>query len=185
MRSFACAMAPLERGQNTDHSKHAARDIDDGGAGAQRLSRRPCHVGEPSHHLSHLVQRDTLLVRSGQEPLRGTINEARIVRTQGVVTEPQTLERAGTEVLDHDVRRAREAAGQIDSGGVLQIEANAPLVAVVHRKIAGARTLERARAVAADRLHAGHLRAQVGQDQPRRGAHDHVGEFQHFHAGER
>ena len=49
----------------TDSAEHAAHDVVDAGAGAQRVTRPPGHVGQAAHHLHHLVQCGSVLVRAG------------------------------------------------------------------------------------------------------------------------
>ncbi len=60
---FALAQGRL-RG---DDSEHGAEDVDDRGAGAQRLSGRTRHIREADVELHHLVQRGSVLVGAGQD----------------------------------------------------------------------------------------------------------------------
>ena len=56
-------------GQHTDGPEHAAHDVVDAAAGAQRVAGTAGHVGQAAHHLHHLVERGAVLVGAGQEAL--------------------------------------------------------------------------------------------------------------------
>ncbi len=92
---------------------------------------------------------------------------------------------AGAEVLDHHVRRGGEPAGEFEPLRVLEVQAHALLVAVVHREVTGARAEQLARGVAADRLDLDHLRTELDEDGAHRGPHHHVGELDDAQARER
>ena len=65
--ALAGAVALFKCGEDADHTEHAARDIDHARARAQRLARRPGHIGETSHHLRDLVKRGAIFVGAGEE----------------------------------------------------------------------------------------------------------------------
>jgi hypothetical protein len=58
-----------QRRQHADGAEHAAHDVVDAGAGAQRPALGAGHVGQAAHHLHHLVERGALFVGAGQEAL--------------------------------------------------------------------------------------------------------------------
>ena len=88
-----------------DRAEHAAHDVVDRTAGAQRPARQAGHVGEPAHHLHHLVERHAVLVGAGQEALAGAIDQARVERVHRFPTQAELVHRAGAEVLDQARRR--------------------------------------------------------------------------------
>ena len=136
----AGAVAAFERREDADHAEHAAGDVDHRGARAQRPARRPGHIGEAAHHLRHLVERGAMLVGAGEEALGGAVDQPGIGVLERCVAEPEPVERARAEILDHDVGARRTAARAAASPSVaLEIEADAALVAVEHREIASAR----------------------------------------------
>ena len=92
--------------------EHAAHDVDDRRAGAQRLARRPGHVGEPGHELHHLVERRAVLVGAGEKALERAVDQARVDSAQAVIAAAEPLHGAGRVVLDHHVggRRRADAA---------------------------------------------------------------------------
>src|ERR1700686_3751023 len=156
-------MSPLQRRENTDHTEHAAGDVDHRGTGAQRSPRRSGHIRESAHHLRNLVERDAILVWPAQEPLRGTIEQPRVIERDHVVSESQTFESTGAEIFDEDVHGPRQSARDSEASRRFQVQAYAALVAIVHREIAGAGPLERTSAVTTDRLDARHVRAEIGK----------------------
>jgi hypothetical protein len=66
--------------QHADGAEHAAHDVVDAGAGAQRVARAAGHVGQAAHHLHHLVQRRAVLVGPGQEALVADVDQPRVQR---------------------------------------------------------------------------------------------------------
>jgi hypothetical protein len=55
-RAAPGAVALARRRQHADGAEHAAHDVVDAGAGAQRVARAAGHAGQPAHHLHHLVR---------------------------------------------------------------------------------------------------------------------------------
>ena len=72
----AGALALAQRRLDADHREHAAHDVDDRSAGAQRLARRSGHVGKPGHELHHFVERRAMLVGSAEEPFERAVDRA-------------------------------------------------------------------------------------------------------------
>ena len=91
--------------------------------------------------------------------------------------EPQPIERTKPEILDHDIRARAQPPRDAEPCLVLQIEADAALVAVEHREIARARSQQAARLIAAHRLHLDDVGAEIAEDHADRRAHYHVREF--------
>ena len=170
-RSISAPMMPRTR-------EHAAHDVVDGGAGAQRTSRRAGHVGEPAHHLHGLVERRAVLVGTGQEALQRAIDEAGIAGLERVVAEAKRVETAGAKVLDQHVGARDQLLGECDPLGRLDVELEASLVAIERRKEAGAGARQPPCVVAlAHGLDLDHVGAEIAEDQPAARAHHHVGEF--------
>src|SRR5205823_3658695 len=101
----AAGGAPLDDcGKYCNHGKHAAHDVVDGSAGAQRPADRSGHVSKTAHHLRRLVETRAILVRAGEEPFERAIDELWFELFQLLITETQLVHGAGTEVLGHDIR---------------------------------------------------------------------------------
>jgi hypothetical protein len=66
-----CISAP----DGADGAEHAAHDVVHAGARAQRIAGAARHVGQPAHHLHHLVERGAVLVRAGQEALVAHVDD--------------------------------------------------------------------------------------------------------------
>ncbi len=179
------AVALAQRGQHADGAEHAAHDVVDRGARAQRTPAWAGHVGQAAHHLHHLVQRQPVLVRAGQEALVRDVDQVRVVARQRGVVQPQLLHQAGPEVLQQHVALARQLGrgGAPFLGG--DVQHHALLVAVEGAEEADAQARQVARLVAAGRPYLDHLGAEVGQDHAAGGAHHHMREFDHADAGQR
>jgi hypothetical protein len=88
-------VALVQRGQHADGAEHAAHDVVDAGAGAQRPALGPGHVGQAAHHLHHLVQRGAVFVGAGQEALVRHVDQPRVQPLQRVGAQAQAVHRAG------------------------------------------------------------------------------------------
>ena len=174
-----------QRAERTDRAEHAAHDVVDAGAGTQRVAGAAGHVGEAAHHLHHLVERRAVVVGPGQEALVADVDEPVVVGCKAGVVEAELLQHAGLEVLDHDVGRSGELPRHLRARGLLQVDADALLVAVEHRKKACARAEQPSRALALDRLDLDDLGAHVGQHHRAGRAHHHVRELDDAQALER
>ena len=170
----------------TDSAEHAAHDVVDAGAGAQRVTRPPGHVGQAAHHLHHLVQCGSVLVRAGQKAFVADINQARVQRLQAGVVQPELGHGAGLEVLADDVGGGNQSQHRLQAFRGLQVQRQAFFVAVEHREKARARADELARgitlAAVANRLDLDDFGAQIGQHHTAGRAHHHVRELDHAQA---
>jgi hypothetical protein len=174
-----------QRAHRADGAEHAAHDVVDAAAGAQRVARAAGHVGQAAHHLHHLVERGAVLVGAGQEALVADVDQPLVVLRERGVVEPEPGQRAGLEVLCHDVGRQRQPARRGGTLGRLQVDADALLVAVEQREEAGAGTEQPARVVAVHRLDLDDLGAEVGQHHAAGRPHHHVRELDHPQPGQR
>ncbi len=125
--------------QDGDGAKHAAHDVVDAGARAQRVAGAPGHVGQPAHHLHHFVQGRAVLVRAGQEALEAGVDQARVAWAQSRVVQAVLGQRAGLEVFKNHVGAGAQALRDPGALGVVQIDLDALLVAIEHREKARAR----------------------------------------------
>jgi len=66
---------------------------------------RARHVGEPGHHLHHLVQGRPLFVRPGHESFQCAIDQPRVQGRELIVPEPKPLDRSGGEVFQEHIGR--------------------------------------------------------------------------------
>ena len=183
--ALARAIARLERQHGAEGAEHAAHDVDDGRAGAQRPSRRAGHVSETAHHLHDFVQRWPLLVRPGQKAFQRAIDQPRVDLRQVLGPQPALGHRARREILDHHVGRLQELHQDRPALGRIGVERQALLVAVEVAEEAGAEAAQLPRAVAVDRFDLDHLGAEVGQDHAAGRAEDGVREFDDADAFER
>ena len=74
---FAAALL-VERGEDRDHAEHAAHVVVRRRTDALRLLLGSGHGGKARHHLHHLVQRRTMLIRTGQKALVPGNDQVRI-----------------------------------------------------------------------------------------------------------
>ena len=68
-----------QRRHGANRAKHAAHDVVDAAACAQRVARAAGHVGQAAHHLHHFVQRGAVLVRPGQKAGVVHVDEAGLI----------------------------------------------------------------------------------------------------------
>ena len=174
-----------QRAERGDRGEHAAHDVVDAGAGAQRIAGPSGHVREAAHHLHDLVERRAVVVGPGQESLVAHVDEPRVRLRQRRVVEAVLDHRARLEVLDDDVGARRDPPRDGRAVGMMQVGRDALLVAVEHREEAGAGAEQPPRALAVDRLDLDDLGAHVREDHAARRAHDHVRELDDAQAGER
>ena len=184
----AAGLRPLmERGQHRDHAVGGRAHVHDRGARAQGLAARPGHEGQPGRHLRELVEEGPRLRRAGEEALERQVDDARMHPRQDVVAQPEALDGAVREVVDHHVR-ARDQPQEEGPAfrDALQVDRDRALVAVQEVEVGrGARRHAPRLVAVAGPLHLDHVGAQVGQEQPRRGPRDDVAELEDAHTLER
>ena len=140
----------------------------------------PGHVGEgPPIIWGHFIQRGALFVGTAEKALQAAVDKARVAGGQVGIAEAQLAHGAGAEVLDDHIGVVDEPVGEFLARILLEVNAKAVLVAVVHGEVAAAGALQTAGVVPADGLHLQHLGAEVGQDQTGRRTHDHVRKLDH------
>ena len=179
----AGALALAQCRLHADDGEHAAHDVDDRGAGAQRLAGRPGHVGKPGHELHDFVERRAVLVGAAEKALERAIDQARICFRKIVVAAAEPVHGAGRVVLDHDVGCCRQAMQQRAAFVGLEVDGDAALVAVEGAEEAGGKADQPPGGIAGHRLDLDHVGAEIGEDQARARAHDGVAEFEHANAG--
>ena len=177
----------LGQGRHGSHgTEHAAHDVVDTGARAQRVAGPARHIGQAAHHLHHLVEGRAVFVGAGQKALVTHIDEAWELLLETFIVQAQLLHGAGLEVLGHHIGRGDQLERGLLAFGGLQIQRQAFLVAVEQREKARARAQQLARGIAvaavAHGLDLDDFGAQVGQHQAAAGAHDHMGELHHADA---
>ena len=185
LAAFAREFTLAQRGHGADGTEHAAHDVVDAGAGAQRITGAPGHVSQAAHHLHHFVKGRAMVVGAGQEALVADVDQARVEFAQRLVIEAQLLHGAGLEVLADDVGRGDQAQRRLDATGLLEIECDAFLVAVEGRKESRPRPQQAARIVTVDGLDLDDFGTQVAQQHAAGRPHHHVGELDDTDAGVR
>ncbi len=126
-----------------------------------------------------------MLVGAAQKSLQRAIDEARIFRRQIGIAAAEPLHGAGRVVFQNDVGGLRQAMEQRASFVGLQIDRQAALVAIEGRKESGGKAVEPAGVIAGHGLDLDHVGAEIGEDEPRRRAHDGMAELEHANAGKR
>ena len=126
-----------------------------------------------------------MFVGSGQEPLAGAVDEARIELKHRGVTKAKLVHRAGTEILDQHIRVGDEPADQREPGRSFHINAEAALVPVKGAEEADGRTRQATRVVTArGGLDLHHVGPEVSQHHATARSHDHVTEFYDAETGQ-
>ena len=100
-----------------DGAEHAAHDVVDAGARAQRVAGSPGHVSQAAHHLHHLVECGAVLVRAGQKAFVADVNQPRVQRLEAGVVQPELGHGAGLEVLADDVGGGNQAQRGLQAFG--------------------------------------------------------------------
>jgi hypothetical protein len=179
-------MSLFDSRKNADRREHAAHDVVDGGARAQRTAGRARHVGEPRHHLHDLVEGRAMFVRTVEKAFERAIDRARVEGRDGLVAQAQLVHGTGPEILGNDVGRRHKLAGDGGPLGRFHVERYRALVAVEGRKEPGTRGRQAPRIVAARRgLDLDHVGPEIGEDQAAARPHDHVHEFDDAQSGKR
>ena len=121
----------LSQGRHGPHgAKHAAHDVVDAGACAQRIAGATRHIGQSAHHLHDFIECRAVLVRAGQKTFVAHIDQAGKLRFEAFIVQPQLLHGAGLEVLGHHIGGGNQFEGGFLAFGGLQIQGQAFLVAV-------------------------------------------------------
>ena len=174
----AGALALAQRGEHADGAEHAAHDVVDRGAGAQRPPVRAGHVGQPAHHLHDLVEREPVLVRAGQEALVRDVDQARELRSTASRGRARSFAirpgRKFSSITSHWPISSTAVARPL---GVLMSSTTLFLLRLKLRKKPMPEARQLARLVAARRLDLDDLGAEVGEDHAAGRAHHHVGEL--------
>ena len=118
-----------------------------------------------------------MFVGAGQEAFEAHVDHPRVDLRQRRVIEAVLAHRAGLEVFGDDVGTRRKLARNIGAFRQMEVDRDALLVAVEHRKETGPRAEQAARTVAVDRFDLDHFGAHVGEHHAARRSHDHVREF--------
>src|SRR5688572_13908483 len=156
----------------------------------RRLSRKAGDVAQPAHRLADRAEAGPLAVWPGLA-VAGDAHQDQlgVVARERVPAEVPFLQRPGPEVLDHDVRAARQAAHDLLAFGPAQIAGHRLLVARLHvppQRGAVAQLAPLAQRIAlARRLDLDHLGAEVAQRLGAERPGDQAAELHHPHARER
>ncbi len=129
---FAAALALVERGEDAHGGEQPRRDVavrDSRPDGATARLAGDRH--NAAHGLHDDVQRRPLTVRSClSEAGCASEDDAWIARGESLVADAELVERAGREVLHHDVDLLREAQEQVPPFVGLQVDGDGALPAV-------------------------------------------------------
>ena len=177
---FAAArgLAHPQCGLDADDSEHPAHDVVDAGAGTQRLAGRTGHIGQSAEHLYDLVERRPVPVGAGQEALEGAVDESGVAGRELLISEADRFHLPDAEVLQQDVGGVDEVEDAVTVGRLGDIELDAVLVAVERGEQPGSGPGQVAGLVAGSAgFDLDDLGAEVGEDHPAAGAHDHMGEL--------
>ena len=192
---LALAGAPrvVDGGQHAESQHHAGDDV--ANARPDLGGRRGVGAGDghdASHGLRHHIEGRPVHIGGSPRAMiaeaeQGAVNQPGIDRFQRFIAQTEPVHDAGAEILDHRIG----ASDQLQEGFApqrrLQVEADAPLVAVHALKIAtqhpravvGTKRAGLTRHVPFRRLDLHDIRAMVGQHHRAIGACEHLGEVDH------
>ena len=188
--AFAGARAMQERREHRDRDVQAGHLVRDDGADVARLAVHRLQRGEPRHRLDHVVVRGLVSVGPGAaEPPGPTVDDRRVARAHRRVVEPEPVDRPRTHVVHERIRALEQAHHRFQAAGVLEIEHDAALVAVVGEEDCPHSILDRRRAGAAHRVAAGgfdldDVGAQIAEHLGRDGTEQDGGEVDDPHPRE-
>ncbi len=179
-------------GEDAHGREDAAGDV---GEWCPALDRRPARAlagdaHDPAHRLRDQIEAAAMAVGSGPAKAgERAVDQARIALAQLLVVEAELRERARPVVLDHDVGILEQARQHPLAARGLEVEHDAPLVAVDHHERGRLAVDHRQPApgvvAARDLLDLDHVGAHVGQHQRAgRPRHD-VCQIDHLEAGKR
>ena len=190
----ALAFAGLRAVQQGREHRH--RDVQSGylvgddGIDVARLAVHRLERREPRDRLDHVVVGGLVSVwtRTAESP-GPAVDDSRIACAHRGVVEPEPIDRPRAHVVHERVRAREEPHHGLQAAGVLQIEHDAALVAVVGEEDGPHRVVDRRRAGAAHRVPAGcfdldHVRAQVPEHLGRDGTEQDGGEIDDPHPRE-
>ncbi|ABA53072.1 hypothetical protein BURPS1710b_A1263 [Burkholderia pseudomallei 1710b] len=184
------ALARLERRERRERGVQPRDRVGERKRRQQRRAARLARDGrEPAHRLGERAEARPARIRAElPEARHAHQHEARVERRQHVVAEPPALQRAGTEVLDDDVRRRRELAKQPLTVRVPEVERHRALVARDHlppeRHVVAPRAVL-AGGVARRMLDLDHVGAVIGEHRRRERAGEQRRRVDHANAVER
>ena len=179
--------------QDGDRPEHAGRQVADGDADLGRLTAGRIRLAGDRHQAGRGLDDEVVAGSVGEWAIGavaadGQVDQARIEAVQLVVGEAKPRQAADAEVLDQDVAPREQPRQHLAASGLLEVEAEAALVAVdgqvvgrlasvgrVRARVTGRIGLARlggtgegrspgARAIAVRRLDLDHVGTEVGQE---------------------
>ena len=203
MLTLTAHLPPRQRGQNGNRGVHPGHDVDDGHSDLLRprsglAVRLAGDAHEAAHALDHkvvggLVAARTALPETGDR----AIDEGRVDRAQILVAEAVFRQRAGLEILQHDVGPRGKRSHDALAFGVGKIDGDRAFAAVDRQQIAGVAGIasglvleERGTPAAGVVARAGtldlhHVGTKVGQNLSGPGARHYAAEIEHADMRER
>ena len=130
--ALACAITVAQRGEDRDHTPHAAADVGElRGRHLRRRAHRPLRAEDsgPSEVVEVVAGALRELARLAVSRER-TNDEARVLAAEHGVAEAEAIEHAGAELLEEDVVGANDAQERGLGVGLLEVDHSAPLAAV-------------------------------------------------------
>src|SRR5262249_49797918 len=135
--------AARERGEHRDGRIHARHDVDDRHPDFFRAAARLV-VGlagdahQATHGLDHEILGGSVAPRPGlAEAGDGAVDQSGIERLEVVIAQPETLERADLEILQHDVGARRQRPHDLLALGLVELDGDRTLAAIDAEIIAG------------------------------------------------
>ena len=104
---------------------------------------------------------------------------------EGFVTEAEPVHGAGPKIFDENVGRRDQVPRNDLALRRLEVDTNAPLVAVVHCEVTGAGAAKLTSPVTVNRLNADNISSQIGKHQAGGRPHHHVRELDDLQPVER
>jgi hypothetical protein len=188
--SLPGSIAVQEREEDADHAVQPAQRVAQREVRANgRLTGRAGDVTQPRHRLAHRCEASALSVGTRlAEPRDARDDQRRLALEQRLGAEAPALERAGPEVLHHDVTVEREAPRERLPRLGVEIERDAPLVprqAPPPHAGVPIHAAPSADGIARERLELHDLGPEVSEHRARERARDELPELEHLHPVER
>ena len=188
--AFAGQRAMHERRQHRDGGVQARHLVGDDGGDVAGLAVRRLQRRQPRHRLDHVVVGGLVPVRPGAaEAVRAAVDDRGVAGAHRRVVEPERVDRLRAHVVHERIRALHEPHHRFEAAGVLEVEHDPALVAVVGEEDRAHAVLDRRRSGAAHRVAAGgfdldHVRAQIAEHLGGDGAEEDRGEVDDPHPRE-
>ena len=186
--AFAAPRAVQQGREHRNRDVQPGHLVGDHGGDVTRLAVHGLERREPGDRLDHVVVGGLVPVGSRAAESPGpTVDNRRVARAHRGVVEPEPVDGLRAHVVDEGIGALDEPHHGLQAAGILEVEHDAALVAVVGEEDRTHSVLDRGRSgathrVAAGRLDLDHVRAEISEHLGRDGAEQDRGEVDDSHA---